>query len=99
MVYLSITPPDLSIYSVDPLPMTFFNILSGFLWQPLLKDKQMTAFVCSCPHVRSLHVHGKRSFRLGLLAFTFRNTRYYSTELFFFSYHPIHLHAWERIIY
>ena len=41
LLYLSITPPDLFMmlvwtYSVYPLPLTFFNILPGFLWQPLL---------------------------------------------------------------
>ena len=42
LLYLSITRPNLSMmlvwaYSVDPFPLTFFNILPGFLRQPLLK--------------------------------------------------------------
>ena len=42
LLYLSITPPNLSMmlvwaYSVDPLSVDFFNILPGFLRQPLLK--------------------------------------------------------------
>ena len=41
LLFLSITPPNLSMmlvwaFSVDPFPLTFFNILPGFLKQPLL---------------------------------------------------------------
>ena len=58
LIYLSITPPDLSMmlvwtYSVDPLSVDIFNILPGFLWQPLLNSLYWYKDIVRCTHLVS----------------------------------------------